>query len=171
MGQITYTDKEEIIAKGTHINQWWDDDANEVKAAVNDNDTRITNVEKSKDTTGTATFTTIAGTWVNTPTVPATSITVSATGAVNGGVAAVYYKGAVLTSGSITGGTVVLFSGTNTLDELCIVFIIYDKINNVYSVNIQSGATGATPGISFTAPTITVTDEVISFTAPVITVT
>jgi hypothetical protein len=169
MAQITYTDKEEIIAKGVHINQWWDDDANEVKAAVNDNDTRITSVEKSSTATGTATFTTIAGTWINTPSSPASSIVVSSAGAVNGGIAAVYYSGAVLTAGSISGGSVVLFSGTNVLNELCLVFIIYDKTNNVYSVNIQVGATGGI-GISFTAPTITVTDG-ISFTAPTITVT
>lgn len=33
--KITYEDKIGIIPKSTHINQWWDDDSNEVKTAIN----------------------------------------------------------------------------------------------------------------------------------------
>ena len=138
--------------------------------------------------TGTVTFTKKEQ-WVGSPSSPLSSITVSSTGGLDGATAAVYYSGAVLTDESISGGTVVMFQGTNVLDELCIVFIIYDKLNNCYHVNIMGGATGETPtpptvsftapvitvsdpgGISFTAPIITVTDPTVSFTAPTITVT
>ena len=42
---ISYADKVGLIAKTTHVNQWWDDDANEVKIKHNLNDDRITVVE------------------------------------------------------------------------------------------------------------------------------
>lgn len=45
MSAITWVDKVGLIAKGVRINQWWDDDANEIKVAVNDNDTRISAIE------------------------------------------------------------------------------------------------------------------------------
>jgi len=43
--KITFANKVGLIAKLTHINQWWDDDANEVKTKHNLNDDRITAVE------------------------------------------------------------------------------------------------------------------------------
>lgn len=42
---ITYADKVGIVPKTVHVNQWWDDDANELKAKHNLNDDRITVVE------------------------------------------------------------------------------------------------------------------------------
>jgi len=45
MGRVTHEDKVGIIPKKVHINQWWDDDANEHKDAINDNDSRITALE------------------------------------------------------------------------------------------------------------------------------
>jgi hypothetical protein len=42
---ITYDDKVGIVAKTVHVNQWWDDDANEVKDTHNLNDDRITVLE------------------------------------------------------------------------------------------------------------------------------
>lgn len=39
--KITYSDKVGLTPKLTHINQWWDDDANEVKTKFNLNDDRI----------------------------------------------------------------------------------------------------------------------------------
>jgi hypothetical protein len=42
---ITYTDKVGLIPKLVHVNQWWDDDANEVKTQHNLNDDRITVLE------------------------------------------------------------------------------------------------------------------------------
>ena len=110
--------------------------------------------------TGTVTFTKKEQ-WVGSPSSPLSGITVSNSGALDGATAAIYYSGAVLTDASISGGTVVMFQGENILNELCVVFIIYDKLNNCYHVNIMGGATGAIPTpptVSFTAPTITVTD-------------
>lgn len=37
MGLITWLDKIGVIPKQTRINQVWDDDMNEIKAAINDN--------------------------------------------------------------------------------------------------------------------------------------
>lgn len=47
---ITYTDKVGIVAKTVHVNQWWDDDANEVKDQHNLNDDRITALEAAGTT-------------------------------------------------------------------------------------------------------------------------
>ena len=41
MSQVTYNDKIGIIDKETHENQWWDDDANEIKDAINDTDNKV----------------------------------------------------------------------------------------------------------------------------------
>jgi len=46
--KITYSDKIGLRPKKTHINQWWDDDANEVKEKHNLNDDRITQNELLK---------------------------------------------------------------------------------------------------------------------------
>jgi hypothetical protein len=128
----------------------------------------------SANSSGATDFSKAMGTFINTPTSPWTSGTIplSTTGAVRGGTCAIWYKGPVLTSSSFTGGSVVLFTGTNTADELCLVFIMYDKTNNSFTVNLQAGSTGVTPpSASATAPTITVTDVgTASATAPTITV-
>ena len=130
----------------------------------------------SSNITSSTSFVKGVGVYVNSPDSPWTSGTIplTTTGAVKGGICSIWYKGPVLTKSSFTGGTIVMFSGTNVLNELCRVFIDYDKDNNAFGVNIQTGFTGdipSGPGISFTAPVITVTDPTISFTAPVITVT
>lgn len=49
MGFLTWADKVGLILKKTRINQWQDVDANETKAAVNDNDTRIGVLEPKVD--------------------------------------------------------------------------------------------------------------------------
>lgn len=43
--KITYADKIGLIAKAIHVNQWWDDDANEIKSKFNLNDDRTTVLE------------------------------------------------------------------------------------------------------------------------------
>lgn len=43
--KITYSDKIGLVDKTTRVNQWWDDDANEIKTKHNLNDDRITAVE------------------------------------------------------------------------------------------------------------------------------
>jgi len=47
--KISYQDKVGIIPKTNHVNQWWDDDANEVKSKHNLNDDRITVLENATD--------------------------------------------------------------------------------------------------------------------------
>ena len=66
--------------------------------------------------------------------------------------------------------------GENKADELCSVWIAYDKNSGALHVNITQGYTGEgptpPPGPSATAPTITVTlPGAPSATAPTITVT
>lgn len=131
----------------------------------------------SANTTGATNFSKVSGTFVNSPGTPWTSGTIplNKTGAVKGGTCAVWYSGPKLTADSFTGGTVVLISGSNPVDELCLVFIMYDKTNGSFTVNIQDGATGnsgepTTP--TATAPTISVSNPVAnpSATAPTITV-
>jgi len=118
-------------------------------------------------------FNKATGNYVNSPLSPWTSSTIPLvlTNAVNGGISSIWYKGAVLTKSSFTGGTIVMFSGVNVLNELCRVFIDYDKINSAFSVNIQTGFTGDMPPIGGeTAPIITITDIPTTETAPIITV-
>lgn len=177
----------QIINIGTVAN---DNTGDSLRAGASKINSNFTQLFDSAVSATTATFKTPAGTWVGTPLNPLTSvITLSTTEAVNGGIAAVYYKGA--SEPTFSGGTVVLKSGTIVENELCLVWIIYDKTNNSFHVNIQSGATGSTPPgntptatapvitvtnpvagtPSATAPVITVTDPSVSATAPVITVT
>ena len=105
---------------------------------------------EASNVTGTATFTKPA-TWVASPTVPVTTtIQLSTAGAVSGAVAAVYFKG---TSLAFSGGTVVVQSGSIVANELCLVWIVYDKASNSFHVNVQSGATGSVP-----TPTVDVPD-------------
>lgn len=114
------------------------------------------------------------GSWVKSPSSPASgNINIDMTGAVNGGICAIYYSGAVLTKSSFIGGTITILSGSNTLNELCIVWIVYDQGNNAFQVNIQNGATGDIPDPSDeTSPVITVTDPAAATeTSPIITVT
>lgn len=57
--KITYTDKIGLTDKTNHANQWWDDDANEIKIKHNLNDTRIDNLEENQ-VTGVQVYTTYA---------------------------------------------------------------------------------------------------------------
>ena len=101
----------------------------------------------SSNVSGSTDFSKATGTYVNTPNTPWTSSTIPLvfTGAVKGGISSIWYKGAVLTKASFTGGTVTMFSGTNVLNELCRVFIDYDAGSFAFSVNIQTGFTGDLP--------------------------
>lgn len=92
-------------------------------------------------------FSKAPGTYINSPNQPWTSGTIplDTTGSVRGGIAAIWYKGPVLTKASFTGGVVTMFSGVNALDQLCRVFIDYDKDSDCFGINIQTGFTGDLP--------------------------
>ena len=107
-------------------------------------------------------FTKAMGTFINSPSAPWTSSTINldASMAVRGGMCAIWYKGAALSSSSFTGGTIVLYSGQNTADELCLVFIMHDRTNNAFTVNIQTGFTGSIPSV----PGVPVAPTSIAFT-------
>lgn len=94
-------------------------------------------------------FTKATGAYVNSPTDPwrVGTIPLIETNSVRGGISGIWYKGPKLTKDSFTGGTVVMFSGSNVVDNLCRVFIDYDKTSKAYSVNIQLGFTGDVPVI------------------------
>ena len=113
------------------------------------------------------TFKNIFGTWVGTPAAPIVSSTLplDTTQAVNGAPVGVYYKGNVLDATKITGGSVGIFSGVNVLNELCLVWIVFDSVNNKFHVNIQTGFTEE--AVNTKPSTLTITGaEVISNSAP-----
>ena len=149
MDKITYLDKTGQSPRKDRLNQWWDEDANEVKSVVN----KVVDLVANKATTGEPKLDSLAE-WANSPDTPHTTTISLASAVANGGNAAIYYKGAVLTKDSFTGATPLFFSGQNTLNELCLVFIIHDPVNNKFSVNIQTGYTGATTP----TPTVDVPD-------------
>lgn len=92
--------------------------------------------EATNNTTN-ALFNNIFGTWINTPSSPVTGvINFDLSGAVNGGICAVYFKAAVL---SFSGGTIIIKSGDIVPNELALIWIIYDQINAGFNVNIQTG--------------------------------
>lgn len=130
--------------------------------------TEVGNDVTSDNKDDTTDFSKATGYYVNTPILPWTSSTIPlvGSGAVKGGIVSIWYKGAVLSKSDFTGGTVVMFSGENTLNTLCRVFIDFDKNNNAYSVNIQTGFTGDLP--TNTKPsTLTITGaEEVSNDAP-----
>ena len=113
------------------------------------------------------TFKNIFGTWINTPSSPIVSSTLplDTTQSVNGAVTAVYYKGNVLDKTKFTGGTIVILNGVNVLDELCLVWLVYDKDSDAFHVNIQTGFTGDLPAVDVPdAPTSLVLTEGVSTT-------
>ncbi len=117
-------------------------------------------------------FEKVGGDYVNSPSSPWTLSTIPLilTNAVNGGISSIWYKGPVLTKASFTGGTIVMFSGVNVLNELCRVFIDYDKANLAFSVNIQTGFTGDLPsGVTETSPVLVITDP-LTETSPVLNI-
>lgn len=128
----------------------------------------------SSNVSGTTDFTKATGVYINSPNNPwmSGSIPLTLSNSVKGGIACIYYKGPVLTKDSFTGGVITMFAGVNVVNELCRVFIDYDKTNGCFGVNIQTGFTGDLPsGTTETSPVITVTDPTITETSPVITVT
>jgi len=120
---------------------------------------------------GVTSFNKATGSYINDPNVPYTAsvIPLDTTISVRGGISAIWYKGGVLTKSSFTNGIIVMFSGVNIANELCRVFIDYDKTNNSFSVNIQTGFTGDLPPIGGETPAIIKIEDLIE-TAPVITV-
>ena len=169
--KITYQDKVRVRPAGAQVNSWYDDDANEVKNVVNENFDLI----DGQRITGIVTFDRLI-TWVASATTPhTTNIILDTTDSVDGSTACVYYSGPVLSRTNFTGGTIRIFSGENTEDVLCLVWIVYNKHANEFHVNIQTegGGTPPDPGTpTATAPVITVTEIAgPSATAPVITVT
>ena len=108
----------------------------------------------AENRTGTTLFDKGSGYYVSSPTSPVTSapIALDKTGAVKGGFVAIWYRGAVLSYTDFTGGDVVIFNGVNVANELCRIFIDYDLTNDVFSIGIQTGDTGITPGGDTTAP-------------------
>lgn len=94
----------------------------------------------------TAVFNNINGTYINGPNTPGTgNIILDVTNAVNGGACAVYYDGPAISKDTFLNGIIVLLSGANIVNELCLVFIMFDKQSNSFTVNIQAGATGDLP--------------------------
>lgn len=103
----------------------------------------MTGSGESDNSTVEAVFYNALGVWVNTPETPGTgAIAINLAGSVNGGTSAVYLKASSL---SITGGTIVIQSGTFIPNELCLIFIVYDKGSNGFHVNIMTGFTGNLP--------------------------
>ena len=97
------------------------------------------------------TFENPIGLFINTPDNPVTStnIILDSTKAVNGGVVQIYYKStSLLTKDSFIVNEqdkVISFNSNQVADELCFIWIVYDKGNKVFHVNVQAGYTGATP--------------------------
>ena len=97
--------------------------------------------------TTTVSFNNIYGGFINSPASPITTstITFDLTSAKNGGVVEAYYEGNILTKDSFIGGTIISFSnGGQVANELCFIWVVYDKGNNVFFVNIKADWTGAT---------------------------
>lgn len=102
---------------------------------------------ESSNATSEAIFNNKDGTWINSPTNPLMSSTINLNlvNSKNGAVSPVYYKGNVLTKDNFTGGVIVFFSGVNTFNVLCAVWITYDKGSGAFHVNIINTFTGDLP--------------------------
>jgi len=102
---------------------------------------------RSDNIIGITDFSKATGYYVDSPTIPYTGDTILLNKAqsVKGGIVAIWYKGNVLDKTKFTNGTIVIFSGVNVLNELCLVMVMYDKLSNGFSVNIQTGFTGDLP--------------------------
>lgn len=175
MSKITYTNKSGTITPSLPDYEIWrDDDANEVKTVVNDNDDDLARISESGLLTVNTKLDLISGYFVNSAQSPiTTTIPIDLTGAIQGGDAAVWYKGPVIDDSTFTGANVIIISGSNVLNELCCVFIMYDQRSNGVMVNIMSGISTPPTGPSATAPIIEITDPTTSpnATPPTITVT
>ena len=118
----------------------------------------------SKSVTGVTDFERSSGAYVSSPTSPITSgpIPLVKTNSVNGAFSVIWYKGAVLSYTDFTGGDVKIFNGVNVANELCRIFVDYDKGNNVFSVGIQTGDTGITPATNTAPSTLTITEAIVT---------
>lgn len=99
------------------------------------------------------------GTWIGSTSSPKTSITFDLTNAVNGAVSVVYYKAETLDIQH--NGTLIINKSLFSADELCVVWLIYDKGSNTIHVNVQKDVANIIPknyGLEFLASN---TDNVI----------
>ena len=97
--------------------------------------------------TGDPKFDQPGGNFVNSPTAPTTSTPIPLTlaGTLNAGIAVVYYKGAILTKDSFSPVPISFVNEGQVADELCFIYITYDKGANAFFVNIQNTYTGVIP--------------------------
>lgn len=121
-------------------------------------------------------FSNIYGGFINSPSVPIVTdtITFDLTNAKNGGVIEAYYSGNILTKDSFLGGTIVSFSNpAQALNQLCFIWISYDKGNNAFFVNIRADWTGEIPLVSrpSTMGIVEVTDETLPGTMLITNIT
>ena len=165
MSKITYPTKYKTVPETVHAEQWWAEDANEVKAIVNENDT----VENEQ--THIVKFDRIQGREYGSWGLPIQgNIVLDPSNQVNGGCCVVLWRGAV--NPTFTGGTINYISGEITADGVYSVYIHY--LQGLYNVNIfDADKTGTPPVVpEATAPTITVTEPTgPAATSPTITVT
>lgn len=127
MTKITYGTKTAVEPQVSHATQFWADDANEVKAAVNENDTVDTS------TSATILFDTIQGYRHGTWTSPISGdITLDETGVVEGGCAVVLWEGS--TNPTYIGGTIQSISGDITVEGVYSIYIHY--INGRFNINV-----------------------------------
>ena len=127
----------------------------------------------SGDLTGSAVFKKPNGDFIGSDIAPLTgAIPIDLTAAINGGFCGIYYSGPVINSLSyFTGATKVFLSGVNVLDELCIIWLVYNKTNDLIIATIQTGTFLGAAAVVETSPVITLTDPSIVETSPVITLT
>lgn len=125
--KITYGNKTGLIPKGVQNNEWWDDDANEVKTVVNANDVIETQL------TYPIALDRIQGRSVGTWSQPMTgNIVVDTTNWVEGACAVVIWSGD--TNPEIIGAMVQSYSGTITIAAKYSIYLHY--LNNRLNVNI-----------------------------------
>ena len=140
MSKITYGTKSGTITPALPDSQVWkDEDANEVKTVVNDNDDQLQAISKSGLLTVTVKLDLISGYFVNTAQSPiTTTIPVDLTGAIQGGQAAIWYKGAVIGDSTITGVSTIIRQGTNVLNAFnpanCISGLCPSEISNELTI-------------------------------------
>lgn len=128
MTKITYGDKTPVVPQVSHSTQWWAEDINETKSVVNANDTVDT------DATATVLFDQVTGYRHGTWGTPITGdITLDETGAVEGGVAVVIWRGSSNPT-YLGGGTIQSEAGVITIDGKYSIYIHY--INGRFNINI-----------------------------------
>jgi len=92
------------------------------------------------------TFKNSIGTWVGTPNMPMTGQLVpDLTDAINGATVGIYYTNGALDIKDDANVIVIRSTDAFVVDELCLVWFIYDAESNALHVNVQSGFTGNMP--------------------------